>query len=405
MQAKGALMQLLLQRESTFRTLPGAPAAFRMPFTRYGVGRDPRKQKDPSINSSPLPGKSGAGDAIVEGPITSIFDLRSIGHWLALLLGVPTAHKAVTKQPTNVTGVTIHYTQAATPAGNGTLAYTAVGTTLTWTAQGETAGAPVNVSAGGRFTIPSGSANHGLVVEVAAASLPVGNQSDADIAVSATLKAHAFPFNLTDRPTALLELGHTDTGKYYRTLGAFVNTLAYDLTALEQNIEMGIIAGAETEENAAWDAAPTAYESVRAAGAGGSISNGYDASLGTIVEGKLNFSNNAKGMSVADNREGHGLIDQGEITLGGSLKAVFDSASAYALARASTSTRMRLGSQAASGANTFALYWDLPNAEFIEKTVPKEGKSGIFVDLEWAAHRDTAGNLPLVTLINDVASY
>lgn len=405
MQAKGALMQLLLQRETTFRTPPGVPAAFKMPFTRYGVGRDPRKQRDPSINASPLADKSGQGDAVVEGAITSILDLRSVGHWLALALGVPTSHKAVTRQPTNITGVTLHYAQAATPAGNGTLAFAAAGTTLTWTANGETAGAPVNVGAGGRFTIPSGTANHGLVVEVAAGALPAQDKSDANIAVSATLKAHVFPFDLADRPSALLELGHTDTGKYYRTVGAKVNTLAYDLTALEQNIELGILAGAETEQAAAFDAAPTGYNGVRAAGAGGSIGNGADASLGTLVEGKVSLSNNMTGYPVVDGLEGYGLIDQGEIALGGSLKAVFDSAGAYALARAGTSTRLRLGSQATVGADTFALWWDIPNAEFIEKAIPKEGKSGLFAELEWAAHRVAAGTLPLCVLINDVAGY
>lgn len=405
-QAKGALMQLLLQRETTFRTEPGAAAAFKMPFTKYGIGRDPRKQKDPSIDASPLPGKSGAGDAIVEGPITSILDLRSVGHWLALLLGVPTANKAVTKQPTLVTGVTVNYAEATCTAGNGTLAWTAAGTTLTWKAQGDaTPGAAVDVSAGGRFTLESGTADHAVHVTVAAAAVPVGNQTDTDIAVSTTLKCHVFPFNLADRPSALLELGHTDTTKYYRTLGAKLNTLSYDITALEQNIELGIIAGAETEKTVVWDAAPTSYASVRACGSGGGVSNGYDGTLGTVVGGSLKVANGMKGYEVADSLEGYGLIDQGEIALGGSVKALFDSAGAYALARASTSTRLRLASTAPLGADTFGLYWDLPFSEFIEKSVPKEGKSGLFVDLEWAAHRDTSGVLPLVTLINDVASY
>src|SRR5574340_1036296 len=97
-QAKGASMQLLLQRETTFRTAPAVPDAFKLPFTKYNIGRDPRKVKDDSISSSPLPGKSGCGDAVVQGDIASILDMRGIGHWLALLLGVPTAKAAVTKQ-------------------------------------------------------------------------------------------------------------------------------------------------------------------------------------------------------------------------------------------------------------------------------------------------------------------
>ena len=79
-QAIGAMMQLLLQRETAFRTRPTPAAAFRLPFTKYNMGRDPQKVRDPSISSSPLPGKSGLGDAIVQGSIESILDLRSIGH-------------------------------------------------------------------------------------------------------------------------------------------------------------------------------------------------------------------------------------------------------------------------------------------------------------------------------------
>lgn len=405
-QAIGAMMQLLLQRETAFRTRPTPAAAFKLPFTKYNMGRDPQKVRDPSISSSPLPGKSGLGDAIVQGSVESILDLRSIGHLLALLLGVPATHKAVTKQPTNVTGVTIQYAQTATPTGAGTLTYVNTGKTLAWKAQGDaTAGATVDVTAGGTFTLQSGTASHAVVVTVAAGALPTTDKSDTDIAVSATLKAHVFPIDLSIRPSALFELGHLDTGVYYRTLGAKINKLAYDLTAREQNITIDVLAGDETENASAHDAAPTAYASVRSCGSGGIISNGFDASLGTIVSGSMEINNNMTGYSLADGNEGYGLIDQGEMSIGGKIKTLFDGTGAYQLARTSTSTRMRVGSTALEGADTFGLYWDIPNVELVEKAVPKEGKSGLFVEVDWLAHRDTAGSLPIVTLINDVAGY
>lgn len=403
-QAKGASMQLLLQRETTFRTAP-SPDAFKMPFTSYGIGRDPRKVQDPSISSSPLPGKSGCGDAVVEGPITSILDMRGIGHWLALLLGVPAAKKAVTKQPTNVTGVTVNYANAATTAGNGTLTYVAATKLLSWAAQGDTAGATVDVTAGGYFTLQSSAANHEIHVTVAAAALPGTDQNDADIAVSATLKTHVFPIDLNDRPSALLELGHTDIGKYYRTLGAKVNSLSYDITAQEQNISLAVIAGAETAEASVFDATPTVLTPLRGCGHGGQLSDGSGTTLGTIVSGDISVSNNMTGQSLADGQEGFGLIEQGDTNIGGKIRTVFDGAGAYALARASTSTRMRVSSSVANGSDTFRLVWDCPNVDLVEKAPPKEGKSGLYVELDWMAHRDSAGNLPLVMLTNDVASY
>lgn len=404
-QGKGALMQLLFQRETTFRTLPSPADAVKLPFTEYNMGRDPKRIDDPTIDASPLPAKSGCGDAEVSGSIQAILDLRSMGYWLSLLLGVPTANKAVTKQPTNITGVTVDYAASATTAGNGTLTFTFSGKTLTWAAQGDTAGAAVDVSAGGYFTLQSGTASHSIHITVAAAALPGTDKADADIAVSATLKTHVFPIDLNDRPSALLELGHTDLTKFYRTVGAKVNTLAYDVIAAEQNINLGILAGMETKETSVWDASPTSTASVRACGSGGSISDGSGTTLGTVVGGDLNVSNGMTGILLPDGLEGYGLIDQGEIMINGKLNIVFDGAGAYDLARQYASSRLRIGSHAAVGSDVFSLIWDIPNVELIETVVPKKGKSGLYADVNWKAHRDTAGNLPLVLLTNDIASY
>jgi hypothetical protein len=405
-QGKGALMQLLYQRETTFRTAPGSPDAVRLPFTSYNVGRDPKKVRDNSINASPLPGKMSCGDAEVAGNIKSILDLRGIGYWMALLLGVPSAKKAVTKQPTNVTGVTVNYAHATCTAGAGTLTYTNTGKTLAWQAQGDsTAGTPVDVTAGGYFTLESDTADHSIHVTVAAGALPSTDKSDADIAVSATLKTHLFPVDLNDRPSALLELGHSDLSKFYRADGVKLNSLAYDLTAAEQDISMDVLAGAETEYGTTWDATPTSFDSVRACGSGGRISNGSNTALGTVVSGDISVNNGMQGYLLPDGLEGYGLIDQGEISIKGKVKTVFDAAGAYALSRADTSTRLRLTSNAAVGSDVFSLVWDIPNVSFAEKAPPKEGKSGLFVELDWEAHRDAAGNLPLVMLTNDVTAY
>lgn len=412
-QVKGALAQLLLQREPSFRTPPAVPAAFKIPFTKWDSAKDTQKKDDPSISASPLPGKKGCGNPILNPTLEAILDLRSIGHVLALLLGVPTANKAVTKQPTNVTGVTVNYAESGTTTGNGTLAFIFATKTLTWKAQGDpTAGAGVDVTAGGYFTLQSGTASHSIHVTVAAASLPAVDKTDADIAVSATLKCHVFPFNLNDRPSALIEPGLTDVAKFYRTLGCKVNTLKYDVVAPEQNISVGLIAGVESEETAVWDAAPTSYQSVRACGSGGSVWNGVDSALGVVVGGSFNASNNMKGEMVAQSESvplaaasGFGLISQGELALSGEMKIVFDTLGAYTLARAGTSTRLRIASRGVVGADVFGLYWDMPNVAFDEKSVPIEGKSGLLATVGWYAHRDTAGSLPLVTLINDVASY
>lgn len=403
-QARGARSQLILQRETEFRTPPGAPAGRLIPFTTWGYGRDPRRQENQTIQNSALPRKRDQGDPWLSGPFTSVLDLRSIGNWLALLYGVPVANKAVTQQPTNVTGVTIHYAEADCASGNGTLAYTDASTSLAWTANGDIAGAPVDVSAGGQFLIPSDTATSGVYVTVAAAALPGADQTDADIAVSATLKAHVFPQNLADRPSALAEMGHPDITKFYRSLGLKLNRLAWDVVNNEQNISGELIGAVETEETSAWDATPTSYEQFRACSAAGRVTDGAGGTLGGITAASMDVNNQMEGKDLADGEEGYGFVDQGDIMLGGRLTALFTGEDAYAAARANTSTRLRIVSGATIGADTFRLIHDIPAAELLEPRREVNGKSGMYVEIDWRAH-EAGGLLPVVTLENDVTSY
>jgi hypothetical protein len=77
---------------------------------------------------------------------------------------------------TNVTGVAIDYA-AGNTVGAGTLNYVEATDSLTWTAQGDTAGVTVPVTTDGKYTIKSGTAGF-LLVTVTHASLPGSNQND-----------------------------------------------------------------------------------------------------------------------------------------------------------------------------------------------------------------------------------
>ena len=399
-QARGALVRLLMQKETTYRTAPSA-AAMVIPFTNWDVKRTANRQANNTINQSPLREKTNAGDPVVGGTFESILDLRSIGYWLQLLLGAPTTGKAVTTQPVNVTGVTVQYAGNDCTSGNGTLTYVSVGTTLAWTPQGGTIGTAVNVGAGGSFTLQGGGGGKTLRVTVTPGLLPVSNQNDATINVSASLKAHAFPVNTTLRPSALTEAQHADLSKYYRVLGLKLGQLGWDVMSNEQNIRGTVMAAVETEENAVFDANPTVITPVRACSGKGVISDN-STGLGTVVGGSVDINNNLTGYPCADGLEGYGFIDNGELAIGGSIRAVWDAAGAYALARAGTSSRMRLESAGVSGSDLFKLVIDAPTVEFTENAPAKTGKSGLFADLQWAVHKGTD---PEIFLVNDVASY
>lgn len=312
-QARGELTKLLLQYQATPRTAP-VPAAKVIPFTSWGVGRDPKRQANPSLNNSPLANPTDPGNPIVQGALASILDLRTIGYLLKLLLGQPTT------------------------TGSGLL-------------------------------------------------------------------SHSFPVNLSDRPYALMECGLYDINKYFRSLDCHVNKMGWDISNNDQSISVDILAGEEIDPlpTAAFDAAPTSVASFRANSASGVISDGAGSTLGTVVGGKIEISNNIKAQELANGLPGYSLFELGELMFSGSIKCVFDGASAWDLARAGTDTRLKLVSAATIGADTFDLTVDMPYVELTEKAVPKAGRGGLFADLNWKAV--TGATLPTVVLRNDVASY
>lgn len=88
---KGRNAQLLLQRQSAFRTAPSPAAAFRMKFMDLDISDSEDYSDDATIdNSSPLMVKRGDTDEAWTAKVTAPLDLNDIGQWLALLWGAPT---------------------------------------------------------------------------------------------------------------------------------------------------------------------------------------------------------------------------------------------------------------------------------------------------------------------------
>lgn len=225
------------------------------------------------------------------------------------------------------------------------------------------------------------------------------------VTTGTTLKTHTFPVNKAIRPSALMEMWHSDIAKAYRLLGVKCNKLSWEIMNNDQNITAELLAAYEVNPvpTTAFDAAPTSVASFRANSGSGVISNGVDTALGQIVSGNIEINNNLTPHELADGNPGYGLMQQGDLMFSGTIRAVFDGASAYDLARNGTSTRLKLVTAATIGADTFDLIVDMPFVELMEKAVPKQGRSGLFVDLAWKAHR--GATLPTVVLRNDVVSY
>lgn len=78
----------------------------------------------------------------------------------------------------NITGVAVADFSGNCGAGNATISYANPAKTLSFTAPGDTAGSPVDVSGGGTVELYSGTPDKYAVVTVTAASLPTADKTD-----------------------------------------------------------------------------------------------------------------------------------------------------------------------------------------------------------------------------------
>lgn len=117
---------------------------------------------------------------------------------------------------TNIANLVSYYApDIRCPTGNGTLRFYLASMTMTWAANGETAGPAQNISAGGFFYLESSVANHGITISVllGTAASPLANVPATD--KSDTINVTGTPLNLdgmnNDWTTWLRALSGCDT--------------------------------------------------------------------------------------------------------------------------------------------------------------------------------------------------
>lgn len=167
-QASGSNASISIWEESTYGTRPGSPTMFKIKAATEGVSlkKSIEKLTSNAITSARGIAASRGGNMTVSGALPFELPLLGIGKLLKHAIGTaasPVAVKLVSLA-TGLTNVIVRCADTATPAGAGTI--TKTGATLIWTANGETAGAAVDVSAGGDFTLQSGTASHAIYIIV-----------------------------------------------------------------------------------------------------------------------------------------------------------------------------------------------------------------------------------------------
>jgi len=147
-QASGSQASIAIWEETSYGVRPASPSMFKIKSATSGVTLKTVIEKLVSKAMTGVRGVSAtrAGNLTLSGALPFELPLLSIGKLLKHAIGTyagPVPVKLVALA-TGLTNVTVLCADTGAPAGAGTITHT--GTTLTWAAQGETAGTAVDVS-------------------------------------------------------------------------------------------------------------------------------------------------------------------------------------------------------------------------------------------------------------------
>lgn len=226
-QARGSNARIAFGEEATWGETPTNPSTTLLKAATYGanLGGNMEEITSEAITDARALENARGGNIDVSGSIPIEMPIVGFGTLLKHAMGsVTTGQNAVPPDSPAITGVEILYAEQGATAGDGSLDYVASTTELTWTAPSDTAGPAVDVSAGGDFTLESGSTGEALTVRVDAASLPGSDATD-----TITVESR-YRHRLTrgDLPTGLfIEVGFTDIGTYIVFNGCKINSLSF----------------------------------------------------------------------------------------------------------------------------------------------------------------------------------
>lgn len=394
-QAIGRKAVVTAINETTFGTTPGSPSAEKLYVKSFGVSGAIAQIIDETLSGFRGLPASIEGNKDVSGSIATNLAPQSLGKLIKHLLGMNSTSYAVAKRSTStITGVEILYAEASTTAGNGTLTFAISGTTLTWAPSGDTAGTPVNIAAGGDFTITS-TGGYDLFVRVTASAIPVGNASDTVVVGAGTTYEHVFSPRGTEATSMTLEVDlGSEIATAYRWL-RFVGcrpvkgSFKFGSSGfVEANYD---IRGASfsNDGGATLDASPDDY--------GHTAFSMFRASIevdgvtyASAQEVMLDIDNDADDSNFVIGGGGvRGSMPFGFLKVSGSINALFADATLLNKAIAGTAAALRIEVYNGTGAGTAgneALVIRIPALKLEAKTPTVEGPRGLKLQLAFNAH-------------------
>jgi len=383
-QAAGSDFSFIVGDETTYGT-PDATTGVRVRTTGLtGQGATQNLLEDPTLDNDRAPGQPLYGNVDVSRGIPMTVAPEDMDKLLKYALGAANVYRPALVAAPQITGIDAMYAETATPLGDGTLTFTFAASTLAWQANGDTAGAAVDVSAGGTFTLESGTADRALIVEVDAGALPGVNKSDT-VAIVGAYEKHFSIGPLVGSFWAEGDLGANITKRYALHTGLRISELVLStpqegaLTA-----QFSVKGRDETYNTTPTDAAPDSpgHTSLSAANITGLEEGGATIAGLASLEFKLanNLDESAYEIDPTGSGSKRGDLPAGNATVMGSVTALFKNTDILDKAIAKTISSLRQVAKHGTGDGTAGNgYFAIECGQVLWERagVPVDGPAGI----------------------------
>lgn len=394
-QASGSEASISIWEESAYATRPATPTMFKIGAATEGVTLKRNVEKLTSKALTSARGTPSTRGGNISGSCAIPFELPllGIGKLLKHVIGTaatPVAVKLVALG-SGLTNVIVRNADTGTPAGAGTI--TKTGANLTWAAQGETAGAAVDVSAGGDFTLQSSVADHAIHIIVTGTI--VGTSATATVGAAAykhVITRGALPVGFG------IQVAHPDINQFEVGDGARIDTLSCSVS------NSGIVTGSMNATFADGDVlgatlgTPTSvahvpfvhHECTLMDGGAGAEMTAFSFDVANELEGNRNIGSRV----ISTLREGMGSAS-------GKVTTLFKDASMINKVINETASSLRAFFGAASGSVEFKF----PNVKYYgDAGVGIPTAKGLVQPNDWHADHSVGGTDIVVTIINSEAT-
>lgn len=391
-QAKGSSAQLLLYKESDYKTPPGTIQAVVLPF-----GKESLKGKRSLNESEVMRGDRNAGppdygNQDAGGSIDLWLDVRAIGYVLQGLIGPPTSVQDAAKA--------INNGAAAVNVGGGVVG-------IPVTAHGFQAGESVTiantVNYDGTYTVLAGSTAN----QVNIAKTYTAETFGSDDTIRVARYTHTFKVHPTNSLYSYgIEKGFTDIGQYLLYDGCKFNKLSFDIGGDKSEIRVSLDVMGSTETGptgTSVDSTPTNLNLEKFRNFEASIYEGGSVA-GFVREASVTIDNKLDGDTFVIGSGGvRGSINEGNCAPSGSIKAMFLDGALYQKAVQGTESSIEI--KFTKGVYSLCFKF---NEIIYEREAPSvDNAGGIWLNCPWRAYYSNHADQSCVvaTLVNDVPSY